>query len=254
MKVTQKNYWKDVEPLLPLMPPQLMSVHQRILDMLNAGIDIEKAPESMYHKMENYFQTLDKLAEKREKEQKAKKAEPKKPEIEKPKPTKKTESTKPKKTKTPKKKATAKPKTKTVSKKKSPEKTKPVSKAKPKVKVKIVKEKVAKAPVQVTRYSMELQLIQKLLLIDGKPRTVKYLKNLRSQADKAIQYGALHYATALEDMKGIIYKIVQEGEDKNADTMIVTLKEDTRERLKSYIDKAKVRMRVEFLAGIEKKK
>ena len=116
------------------------------------------------------------------------------------------------------------------------------------VKTKLIKPE--KAPVEKKILSFELQIIKKLLSMHKRPKKLNYLENFLSQIKQAINYGALHNLTALNDTQGIVEELIYNLKNSDAEEMELLLKEETRARLKSYIDKAKVRARIEFLGGI----
>ena len=142
-------------------------------------------------------------------------------------------------------------------KKKAPNKTKPTkvvkkkTKATPKKSLKAVKPKV-KFPVTVKRFSQELQLIKRFANLDGKQKTVSALHSFHKSLGKTLKQQP-DRKPILSDMFNRLKETLHKAESNSITHINVNLEKAFKEKLVTSIKSAKPKVKLEYLAGVEKK-
>lgn len=136
-------------------------------------------------------------------------------------------------------------------------KTKPKVSPKPKAikaKRKPAKGKVTKppkAPVTVKKYALELQHIKRFAGLDKKDHKTTYLKSFHTSIKNHLSNrDYLNHTSMLEDIAARLGKGLEHAEGESAALMSISIEPGIKEKVKDLIANAKVRVRTEFLAGI----
>jgi hypothetical protein len=111
--------------------------------------------------------------------------------------------------------------------------------------------KVSKAPVEVKRFSPVLQVIRSFLLLDGKQKKRESLLHLLTKAE------SLHSSDHHKTIHEIITKLkagIAAMDSSSQDHAHVNIERSFGIECKQIIKSASVELRVNYLAGIEKKK
>lgn len=131
-------------------------------------------------------------------------------------------------------------------------KIKPKAAPKPKKKpVKSKTDKPPKAPVTVKKYALELQHIKRFAGLDKKDHKTVYLKSFHTSIKNHLaNRDYLNHTSMLEDIAARLGKGIEHAEKENAALMSISIEPGFKEKVKDLIANAKVRVRTEFLAGI----
>lgn len=130
-------------------------------------------------------------------------------------------------------------------------KTKRKTKGK-KVKVQKVKPVQVKYPVTVKRFSKELQLIKRFLNMDKKQKSLKSLKSFHRSLEEILNGNPDRKATLVEVFKRMT-ALVAQADAGGVTHVNVKLDKSHKGDLTSNIKSAQPKMKVEYLAGIQKK-
>lgn len=123
-------------------------------------------------------------------------------------------------------------------------------KAQEKSVVKKVEKKEVKFPVTVKRLSKELQLIKRMIGMDGKTKTINSL-TLFHRDLKNILDGNPDRKPVLNDMFARMTNAVSMANEADAGLIPVTLEKDFKQRLLENVANPQPKMKVEYLAGTE---
>jgi hypothetical protein len=143
-------------------------------------------------------------------------------------------------------------------------KTEKVKASKPKKVAKTKRVKVAKAksmvnkkelkfPITIKKLSKELQMIKRVLNMDGKEKTVNSLTLFHRDLEKLIGTQP-DRKPVLNDMFNRLTGVIKSAEKASVENVKINLKEDFKEKLKQQLSHVKPKMKVEYLAGLEGKK
>ncbi len=231
--ITKDNYLKEVERMgVNELPEALQAGHNFLMKATSGGKVWESLSPTINETIALQMQKLDDFIKDRKPEVaiKEKKARKRKKETT-PQPEKKL--VKIKRVKTPK--PAPKPKA-AKSKKKAPAR-------------KTVKP--PKAPVTVKKYALELQHIKRFAGLDKKDHKTTYLKSFHTSIKNHLaNRDYLNHTSMLEDIAARLGKGIEHAESENAALMSVSIEPGFKEKVKDLIANAKVRVRTEFLAGI----
>ncbi len=124
-------------------------------------------------------------------------------------------------------------------------------KAAPKKSVKAIKSEV-KFPVTVKRFSQELQLIKRFANLDGKQKTVSSLRSFQKSLSKTLKQQP-DRKPILSDMFNRLKETLHKAESNSITHINVNLEKAFKEKLAKSIKSAKPKVKLEYLAGVEKK-
>jgi len=125
------------------------------------------------------------------------------------------------------------------------------AKAAPKKSVKAIKPEV-KFPVTVKRFSQELQLIKRFANLDGKQKTVSALQSFHKSLGKTLKQQP-DRKPILSDMFNRLKETLHKAESNSITHINVNLEKAFKEKLAKSIKSAKPKVKLEYLAGVEKK-
>lgn len=131
----------------------------------------------------------------------------------------------------------------------APKKAAPVKKKEKRVTNRLKLVKPPKAPITVKKYSLELQHIKRFAHMHGKDHKLSTLQSFLKTIEKHIK--ADDYLNHRSMITEIATRLARGLETAKGSTlMAVTIEPTFREKVKDLIANAKVRMRTEFVAGI----
>jgi hypothetical protein len=132
-------------------------------------------------------------------------------------------------------------------------------KAKKKVAPKAAKAKTTKqaapAASSMKKLSPELQIIKGFYMMHGKTYKASSLLARQKKLLKQQELGFLNHHTALiAEIRGKYKTIAEQIASKNPETVDISINQDFLQKCKDAVASAKVKLRVEYLGGVKKKR
>lgn len=224
--ITKDNYIKEVERIgMDSLPQALKDGHNFLMKATSNGTVWESSSPKVNEVIALQMEKLDSFLKDKGNQAKKKKQPTSKAKVK----SKSTSKSKP-------------INTKVIAKKQSGKKSKKVAKP---------LKKIAKPPITVKKYALELQHIKRFAGFHGKDHKTSYVQSLHTSIQNHLAGGDyLNHIPMLEDISNRLEKGLEQAKKENAAIMSISIEPGFKEKVHDLIANAKVRIRTEFLAGI----